>query len=168
MLDGLPAFMPVSALAAMALALLLALLIDALWGEPPSWLHPVVAMGWYLACWRKVLLAQRPVLAFSAGATLWLIGAVIIGVLAWSVQYYLLHQLPAVLAALLLALALKPLLAWRMLQREVLAVEAALGQSLDAGRQQLARLVSRDVSALSETQVRESAIESLAENLTTR
>ena len=68
-------------------------------------------------------------------------------------------------AAALLALLLKPLLAWRMLHDEVLAVEVALGQSLPAGRAQLARLVSRDVSALTAVQVRESAIESLAENL---
>ena len=43
------------------------------------------------------------------------------------------------LAALALALCLKPLLAWRMLHDEVLAVEVALGQSLPAGRAQLAR-----------------------------
>ncbi|MFX6477158.1 cobalamin biosynthesis protein, partial [Acinetobacter baumannii] len=52
-----------------------------------------------------------------------------------------------------------------MLHDEVQAVEVALGQSLPAGRAQLARLVSRDVSALTAVQVRESAIESLAENL---
>ncbi|MBU0830030.1 MAG: adenosylcobinamide-phosphate synthase CbiB, partial [Gammaproteobacteria bacterium] len=69
------------------------------------------------------------------------------------------------LAAALLALLLKPLLAWRMLHDEVMAVEVALGQSLPAGRAQLSRLVSRDVSALTAVQVRESAIESLAENL---
>ena len=75
------------------------------------------------------------------------------------------RQLPAWLAWVLLGLALKPLFAWRMLRDEVLAVEAALGESLDAGRARLARLVSRDVSALTESEVRESAIESLAENL---
>ncbi|WP_144006529.1 CobD/CbiB family cobalamin biosynthesis protein, partial [Pelomonas sp. KK5] len=37
--------------------------------------------------------------------------------------------------------------------------------SLDAGRQQLARLVSRDTTALAEAEVREAAIETLAENL---
>jgi adenosylcobinamide-phosphate synthase len=64
-----------------------------------------------------------------------------------------------------LGLCLKPLLAWRMLRTEVLAVEAALGQSLAAGRERLGWLVSRDVATLTEAQVRESAIESLAENL---
>ncbi len=74
-------------------------------------------------------------------------------------------RLPVVLAGLLLGLALKPLLAWRMLRTEVQAVEQALQQSLAAGRERLSWLVSRDVSALSEAGVRESAIESLAENL---
>ena len=60
---------------------------------------------------------------------------------------------------------LKPLLAWRMLRDEVSAVEDALGGSLAAGRARLAWLVSREVGAMDATQVRESAIESLAENL---
>ncbi len=73
--------------------------------------------------------------------------------------------LPWYLAAPLLGLALKPLLAWAMLVSEVQAVEAALHQSLDAGRLRLAMLVSRDTTNLTESEVRESAIESLAENL---
>ncbi|MCZ7391688.1 cobalamin biosynthesis protein, partial [Klebsiella pneumoniae] len=67
--------------------------------------------------------------------------------------------------AVLLALLLKPMLAWAMLRSEVLAVETALGESLQAGRERLSWLVSRDTTALSAAQVRESAIESLAENL---
>ena len=73
--------------------------------------------------------------------------------------------LPWYLAALLLGLALKPMLAWAMLRSEVQAVETTLGQSLDAGRLRLAMLVSRDTTNLSATEVRESAMESLAENL---
>ena len=74
-----------------------------------------------------------------------------------------------IVAALLLGVLLKPLLAWALLKNEVLAVEAALSHpdkgSLEAGRERLRWLVSRDVTTLSETQVRESAIETLAENL---
>jgi adenosylcobinamide-phosphate synthase len=58
------------------------------------------------------------------------------------------------LAVLLMALLLKPLLAWAMLKSEVRSVESALGQSLDAGRERLSWLVSGDVSALSDAQVR--------------
>jgi adenosylcobinamide-phosphate synthase len=67
--------------------------------------------------------------------------------------------------ALLLALLLKPMLAWAMLKSEVQAVEAALNQSLETGRSRLGWLVSRDTGTLTAEQVRESAIESLAENL---
>ena len=149
----------------MAAALPLALLIDAVWGEPPAWLHPVVGMGKYLSWCGGWLLKQGPLLAFSLGALAWIVGAVSVSWIAWFVQETILCELHPVLAAMLLAVLLKPLLAWRMLRQEVLAVEAALSESLDAGRERLARLVSRDVSGLSEVQVRESAIESLAENL---
>ena len=74
-------------------------------------------------------------------------------------------KLPWYLAVMLLGLTLKSMLAWAMLRSEVAAVEVALGQSLDAGRQRLAMLVSRDTANLNESEVRESAIESLAENL---
>ncbi|RYF65285.1 MAG: cobalamin biosynthesis protein, partial [Comamonadaceae bacterium] len=67
--------------------------------------------------------------------------------------------------AVMLGLLLKPLLAWRLLREEVQGVEDALGDSVEAGRTRLARLVSREVAPLSATAVRESAIESLAENL---
>lgn len=161
--EGWAALMP--PLAILAAAVLLALLVDAAWGEPPTWLHPVVGMGKYLACWQDGLLSLRPASAFVMGTLLWLLGAAGVGALAWAVQEVLLRELPFIAAAVLLALLLKPLLAWRMLRREVQAVEAALAQSLAAGRERLGWLVSRDVSALNETEVRESAIETLAENL---
>ncbi len=72
---------------------------------------------------------------------------------------------PPWLAAPALALALKPTFAWRMLRDEVAAVEAALAGGVEAARPRLARLVSRDVSALDARQLRESAVETLAENL---
>ncbi|MCL5965381.1 MAG: cobalamin biosynthesis protein, partial [Deinococcus sp.] len=74
-------------------------------------------------------------------------------------------RLPWPLETALLALLLKPLFAFRMLLEEVGAVETALQRSLEAGRLQLSRIVSRDTSALSEAQVREAALESLSENL---
>ena len=153
-------------------ATLVALAMDRAFGEPAARWHPVVGMGRYLG-WAggRIAPLQTPDALlesrrqFVVGACYWLAGAAVIVALAWALQWLLLRLLPGGWAALLLGAALKPLLAWRMLQDEVAAVEAALGQSLAAGRARLARLVSRDVSMLSETQVRESAIESLAENL---
>jgi adenosylcobinamide-phosphate synthase len=47
----------------------------------------------------------------------------------------------------------------------VQAIESALAQSFDAGRNRLAMLASRGTANLSETEVRESAMKSLAEAL---
>ena len=150
-------------------AVLLALMIDQWIGEPPPRWHPVVWMGNYLGRAGRWLQAHVRLQgadwpSFWRGALAWWGGALLVLVLAGALQWLLL-QLPWGWAALLLGIALKPLLAWRMLTDEVAAVEAALGRSLEEGQQQLARIVSRDVTQLNEEQVRESAIESLSENL---
>ena len=150
-------------------ALLLALLIDRSLGEPPVRWHPVVWMGHYLGWAGRQLQRQAQpdgadYRSFWLGALAWLGGSAMVIAAALAVEQ-LAMTLPLVLGSLLLGLALKPLLAWRMLRTEVQAVEQALQQSLAAGRERLSWLVSRDVSALSESGVRESAIESLAENL---
>ncbi|MBL8277520.1 MAG: cobalamin biosynthesis protein CobD [Pelomonas sp.] len=155
------------------LSLAVALFIDRLWGEPPAWAHPVVGMGRYLGLFSLKWLTRLPsLLAFAAGALAWLAGAALVILLALWLEGWVLIALqpwasPLRLgaAALLLGLLLKPLLAWRMLADEVTAVEQALASSLPAGRERLARLVSRDTTALSEAEVREAAIETLAENL---
>lgn len=150
-------------------ALLLVLAIDHYLGEPASRLHPVVWMGNYLNWAARRLRpvaspAVRDLKSFWLAAFYWIGGAAIVLISACALQWVAL-LLPWVLGALLLSLAFKPMLAWAMLRSEVQAVEVALGQSLDAGRQRLAMLVSRDTTTLSESEVRESAIESLAENL---
>ena len=153
----------------LCLALLLALAVDLWWGEPPVPLHPVVWMGRALgACGARVAPAGptgRDLWSFWLAALIWCALAAIVFVIAAAAQWLAWRYLPAWAAALVLGLLLKPLLAWRMLRDEVLAVEAALGESLAAGRARLAWLVSRDVRRLDEAAVRESAMESLAENL---
>jgi len=160
-------------------AVWLALLIDHWLGEPDVRWHPVVWMGHYLG-WVGKRIAPLMAVAgdasvsatvapsryrpFMAGALAWSFGATAVLMVALALQHLALG-LPVWAAIFMLGLLLKPMLAWRMLRTEVLAVEAALAISLEAGRARLARLVSRNVSQLSEVEVRESAIESLAENL---
>ena len=153
------------------LALCVALAVDHCFGEPPVRIHPVVWMGNALdwAGKRVAPLAElagvrQDLKSFWLSALYWIALSAITLVIAGGLQWAVL-QLPWWLAAIGLGLCLKPLLAWRMLRTEVQAVEAALGQSLAAGRERLSWLVSRDVTQLTEAQVRESAIESLAENL---
>jgi adenosylcobinamide-phosphate synthase len=165
------------------LAVLVALAVDRIWGEPAVRWHPVVWMGAYLG-WAGQHIAPLVPLSSSAqatqamgshqrhafwrGALAWSAGALGVWLLGWAAAW-LLSAATGWLQAVLLGLLLKPMLAWRMLRDEVVAVEVALdpalGGSLAAGRARLAWLVSREVSALTKDQVRESAIETLAENL---
>jgi adenosylcobinamide-phosphate synthase len=162
------AFTP--ALDVMALAVLCALVIDRLLGEPPVRWHPVVWMGHYLGFMGRRIAPLMPDPAkpaarlFCLGALAWLGGALLVIMVAIA-SVAAATGLNGWLQGLILGVLLKPLLAWRMLRSEVQAVEVALAGSLDAGRSRLAWLVSRDVTTLSEGQVRESAIETLAENL---
>ena len=162
----------------LALVLLLALWIDEHFGEPPANVHPVVWMGNYLRGCGSVTVRCPPAPAFLLGALAWWVGALVVGALGWSLQVLFFWQVgeyraqpdltsgvEAALVAILMAWVVKCMLSWRMLREEVGAVELALGQSLEAGRERLSWLVSRDTTQLTEGQVRESAIESLAENL---
>ncbi len=173
------------------LPLLVALAIDHFFGEPPVRFHPVVWMGNYLT-WvgehmqsrsRRTLAAggaatgnePADLPAFALGALAWLWGMLLVGAAAYGIEQTVLAWLEPLswagllLAALLLGLVLKPALAWAMLRTEAQAVELALSGlpdgSLARGRERLRFLVSRDVTDLSEVQVRESVVESLAENL---
>ncbi|MDC8771690.1 adenosylcobinamide-phosphate synthase CbiB [Roseateles albus] len=154
------------------LAMLVALCVDRAWGEPPARWHPVVAFGRFLGLFSRRLLTLAPSAALTAGAVIWWVGALNIGVLAALLETSLIYAFKPwegwvglLGCALLLGLLLKPMLAWRMLSDEVGAVERALAESLPAGRARLARLVSRDTGNLNASQVREAAIETLAENL---
>lgn len=146
------------------MSILLALLLDEFAGEPPSFCHPVVWIGRYLAWTGRRLLPLKPAAAFVAGGLFWLVGAAAVtgGALAVSV---FLRQQPPWIDGVVTALLLKPLLSLRLLATEVAAVESALGEGLEAGRLRLARIVSRDTTRLTATEVRESALESLSENL---
>lgn len=146
------------------MSVLLALLLDFSLGEPPTRAHPVVWMGRYLNWIGRTLPGHPPRQAFWLGAFYWGLG--VTGVTGlYALLAAALVRLPWPLETALLALLLKPLFAFRMLLEEVGAVETALQRSLEAGRLQLSRIVSRDTSALSEAQVREAALESLSENL---
>jgi adenosylcobinamide-phosphate synthase len=121
-------------------------------------------MGSYLRWVGARLPERRPPVAFVLGAVYWLAGAVLVGAIALGCQM-LLQQLPRWLAVIITGVLLKSLLALRVLVEEVSNVEQALASSLEAGRKQLARIVSRDTTRLDASEVRESALESLSENL---
>lgn len=148
-----------------ALTLLLAAALDRAFGEPRNAWHPVAWLGRVVQPLGPVLLRWPSGAALVAGGLSW---ALVVGALAgvaWVLERALDRLHSPWLAAALAAMLLKPAMSYRMLHDEVAAVEAALQQSLDAGRARVAMLCSRDVSTLDADGVRETAIETLAENL---
>lgn len=166
---------PVSqSLLSVLLVLWLSVCIDRYLGEPITALHPVVWMGKYLQALGPWIApesgheqADTALRYFVCGILAWLLGAILVLTLS-SGFIFLLTTLPDGywwLGAICSAYLLKSLWTWSLLAREVAAVESALSQSLAAGRERLSYLVSRDVTQLDAITVRESAIETLAENL---
>jgi adenosylcobinamide-phosphate synthase len=145
-------------------SIILALLIDRWWGEPPARLHPVVWMGHYLKHAGRGLPHHGPRMAFFLGAAYWLAGAVLVAAV-YGFAGAGSAKLPAWLDMALTAVLLKPLFALRLLLREVGAVESSLMRSVECGRARLAHIVSRDTGNLDSGEIRESSLESLAENL---
>jgi adenosylcobinamide-phosphate synthase len=154
-----------------ALSILIALAVDWFFGEPPNYLHPVIGMGFFLNLASEhfaPITAEKFVMGsywqLLKGVLLWMLGAactILIAIIfVWAVEPFNFY-----LDCLLTGIVLSSILSWRMLRNEVLAVSFALDQSLVHGRERVSRLVSRNVESLTDIQVRESAIETLAENL---
>ena len=138
--------------------LVIGLLLDAALGEPkPIWdriPHPAVlmgrAIGWADRRFNTGAHRKAKGIALAAALVLggWLLGTV----------------LAALPGAVVEVLALAALLAQRSLVDHVADVARALRRSLAEGRTAVARIVGRDVSAMTEPEVARAAIESGAEN----
>ncbi|MDH4120765.1 MAG: adenosylcobinamide-phosphate synthase CbiB [Deltaproteobacteria bacterium] len=171
----------------LAALLLAALVWDALLGEPPALLHPVVWMGWAARAWFGQ--GQTPAGEEHNPASPWVsmlfwrgaLGAAVLplafglggaGGLAWG--WAELWRLDggtlraAALAGWWVAAVwwLKSALAFRGLGRAVQAVGQALAQNnLPLARQNLSALCSRDATRLGESELAAGAVSSAAENL---
>ena len=158
---------PGHAAVAAGLAVVFAWTLDALFGEPPNAWHPVAWLGRLLEASGARLVQWPPAAAYAGGALAWLLVAAAVGGVAAWVQHRLAEASGGWpwLAVLVTGLLLKPCFAWRMLRDEVAAVDDAQADGLPAGRARAGRLASRDVSGLDAHAVRETAIETLAENL---
>ena len=146
------------------MSVILAVLIDRWYGEPPPGMHPVVWMGRYLSRVGRPLPQYRPAVGLLLGTVYWLAGAVVVGGV-YGYAAFALSGTPWWLRIPLVALLLKPLFALRMLLGEVAAVEQSLRADIEGGRARLAMIVSRDTSGLTAEEIREASLESLAENL---
>lgn len=146
------------------MSIVLAFFIDRWFGEPPARIHPVVWMGYYLGRIGRNLPDHGPRMAFCLGALYWLFGAAAVA-FVYGCAAVGAAMLPPWLDIALTAVLLKPLFALRLLLGEVSAVENSLAQGVECGRTRLSHIVSRDTSTLDSSEIRESSLESLAENL---
>lgn len=150
-----------------AAVLLLAVVLDLAFREPPAALHPVVWMGRLIAFLeRRSPPADRPAAALAAGIAIAVLVPAACGALAWLAATVLraAGPLPYLVGT---AALLKTTFAAKGLNRAVTGTRVAL-QSGDLGRARdsLWNLVSRDARSLTGPQVAMAAIESAAENTT--
>jgi adenosylcobinamide-phosphate synthase len=148
-------------------ALLLALALDALIGDP-AWLyrrvpHPVALIGGAIS-WleRHWLEPDQPPCALRRRGLLLGVLIVVASALVGLGLQWLCLQIP--FGWLLLGLLMSSLLAQRGLYEHVAAVAAGLGEGLAQGRAAVAHIVGRDPEQLDAPAVARAAIESTAEN----
>jgi adenosylcobinamide-phosphate synthase len=146
-----------------ALSMPLALALDAAFGEPPDWIHPVVWIGIIIS----LLVGLAPTgemtrLAYGAIVTAITVGgAASIG----AAVDRLLARLPRLPALLVEAWLLKVMLSARALLAAGTRVDERLDRDdLDGAREAVRALVSRDPAALDRRLLTSAAVESLAEN----
>lgn len=150
---------------AFALAtVVLAAVLDVAFGEPPSALHLVVWMGKLIGALERRRPRRRPgaELAWGALIVLCLTG---VSAVAGVLLLQLLAWLPWWLALPLAAAVLKTTFSLRGLVGAGRDVERALSTDIEAARDGLVALVSRDRN-LEPSQIVSATVESLAENLT--
>lgn len=145
-------------------AIFVGFILDMLIGDPQGWPHPVILIGRYIAFAEKKLRAHGGNLRRSAivltGSTVFISMAASAAVLF---VLYLLGKIPLFIGMCIMS--------WQALSAKCLAKEGrgvakALGISLECGRKQVARIVGRDTSELSETEIIKATIETVAENTT--
>ena len=145
-------------------ALLAGCALDLLLGDPAWLYHPVCIIGKYISWCEKKLRARGGDLRRSA--VLLTASTVLITTAAAGLLVFLSGLLGRVPRLIVMALLDWMGLSAKCLAQEAIGVEKALGQGLDAGRKQVARIVGRDTAELSEREVVCATIETVAENTT--
>ena len=145
-------------------AMLIGFALDLCIGDPEGWPHPVIWIGKYISFMERRLRARGGNLRRSA---VWLTAStVLLSMAATAVVLFVLYLIDEI--ALLIGMGL---IAWTCISAKCLAKEGrgvaqALRISLERGRKQVGRIVGRDTSELSESEIIRATVETVAENTT--
>jgi len=136
-------------------------LLDLATGDPERLPHPVVWFGGMISRCEKRLNSGGSRRIKGALSAIILVGGV------YAAAWLLITALAPIrwLQIVIQAIFIYYCLAGTTLVREVKGVFAACRRSLDDGRRQVSRIVGRDTAALSDSEVKTAALETLAENL---
>jgi adenosylcobinamide-phosphate synthase len=135
--------------------------LDAIYGDPEHLPHPVVYFGKAIsACEQRYNNGSHRVMKGALIAI-----GLIVAVFAVTSFVIRVFADSTVLRVAIESVLVFFCLAGKTLAKEVRMVFLAADQSLEAGRRQVARIVGRDTSQLTDQEVRIAALETLAENL---
>ena len=142
-------------------ALLISFIIDMIFGELPTRIHPVVIIGSIIDFFKKMFINIKNRLS---GLFL------VLGVYAVSIiilyVIYLICSFNIALLFIVFAILLSSTFSVNMLLKTAVDVKDALDESIDKARQLVSYLVSRDTDELTESFIVSATIESLTENIT--
>ena len=144
------------------ISLLIGWLLDLVFGDPQRLPHPVVWFGKMISATEHALNKGRHRLMKGAVTAIALI--LLVYGTGWAIRH-LLHGVGIYAVMVFDVIVIFYCLAGTTLIREVREVFLALDRSLEEGRTQVARIVGRDTTQLSAQEVRQAALETLAENL---
>ena len=150
-------------------AILIAVVLDLIFKDPPNRLHPTAWMGSMISLLRGKHTPANPAHAFLKGMMIPLVTASLFGAAAWGIIYLArLAGAPGYLLTVITGF----LLYFTITFTRLLQVGGEIGSELSSGDLKAARkslsyhLVSRETSALSGSEVCAATLESLSENLT--
>ena len=134
-------------------------LLDKLLGDPPRLPHLIVFFGRIIAFGERALNKGKGLTAKGAIMSVILIAGTFL------LASFFLSITRGYLYIIIASIFVFYCLAGETLIREVREVFRACGRSSEEGRRQVARIVGRDTSNLSEQEIRTAALETLAENM---
>lgn len=141
--------------------ILSSLAIDAIFGELPTRIHPVVIIGSIINCFKKVFINIKNK---SSGLLLVLFTCGISTVILFIICY--IASLSFLIFLIVFIVLLSSTFSVKMLLDTANGVKDDLNESLDKARQSVSYLVSRSTDELTESFIISATIESLTENIT--